>query len=773
MIKNYFKIAWRNLWRNKLYSAITIAGLSLAMAGAILLLIWIQNALSMDQFHAKASALYKIYSTTNVNGNIVTSETTPSPLVNSLAELPEIRNSTRVSSVNGLIDNGEKQLNAKGSKVDPSFLSMFSFPLVKGSAEVALNADHQIVLTETLANQLFTGSDPVGKTVSLENERFVVTGVLKDLPNNTQFNFEFLLPFKQANGTWQDANVTTYVELDPSANENAVNKKVSNIISQHSNDELHSALFIYPFSKTWLYGNFENGKPSGGGINIVRLLFAVVFLLLFIGCINFMNLSTANGERRAKEVGVRKIAGAGKRTLVLQFISESILLALIAGLIGLCIAQLLLPSFNQLTDKHLSITFNSISSWFAAAGFLLFTGFLAGSYPAFYLSSFKAINALKKSANAKFSMLTPRKVLVVIQFVVSIVMINYAYVLIKQTDFVMKREPGYAKSELVYHRMTSQLQKNFEVIKQELLNSGKVVAVNTSNAVITSGTGQTNNLQYNGNKLDESFELLTTNGDFVKTNGLQLVAGRDIDLNSFSLDTNVCIINETATKLLGNGNAVGKLLKENNTLCTVVGVVKDFVNDYPGHESRPLMVKGSNDASFVNIRLNEKASANNIGTIAQIIKKYNPGYATELTFVDADYANQFKGANVSITLVIGFTIVAIFISCLGLFGLGVFMVSTRTKEIGIRKVLGASVGNVAWLLNRDFVKLVLLAVVIASPIAWLLMKTVVQNFSYRIHIEWWILAITGVAVVVIALITVSLRSIAAAVVNPVKSLRTE
>lgn len=777
MIKNYFKIAWRNLWRNKLYSAITIAGLSLAMAGAILLLIWIQNAMSIDQFHVKSNSLYKVFKNTTVNGYIQTSGATPSALAPGLTAFPEIKNTTRLLETSGKVAIGDKVIMVKGNIVDPAFLLMFSFPLEKGNSKVAFNSDHAILITASLADKLFPGANAVGQIVSLDTMSLVVTGVLKDLPNNTQFSFEYLLPWKYAGTTgtesWSSGEVTTFVELDPATNEVVVNKKVGDIINRYTGDELHTQVFLYPFSKTWLYGNFNNGAPSGGGITIVRLLFGIVFLLLLIGCINFMNLNTARGEQRAKEVGVRKIAGAGKRNLIFQFLSESILLAFIAGIIALCIAQSLLPSFNNLTEKHLSITFESISFWLAATAFILFTGLLAGSYPAFYLSSFKALNVIKKTINIKYAMLTPRKVLVVIQFVVSNVMINYSYVLITQTNFMMQRDTGFAKDKLLFCPMTNELQKNYEAVKQALIKTGKVDAVNKQSGLITRAVAETNNLHFNGAKLDYPFQLVTANADFVKTNGLQLIAGRDIDLSTFPTDTSSCIINETAVKALGVDNAVGKRLIENNTACTVVGVVKDFVNDYPGQPVKPLMVKGSSSDAFINIRLNSNVATTDVASLNEVLKKYNLGYITELLFASDDYARRFKGAAVSITLATGFSCVAIFISCLGLFGLGIFIVSTRTKEIGIRKVLGASVGTITWLLNRDFAKLLLIAVLIASPIAWLLMKATVQNFSYRINIEWWMLALTGILSIVIGLVTVSFRSITAAVVKPVESLRVE
>jgi putative ABC transport system permease protein len=778
MIKNYFKIAWRNLWRNKLYSAITISGLSLAMAGAILLLLWIQNAISIDQFHVKKDQLYKVYKNETSNGFIQTSAVLPAALADDLQKnYGEIKAVTRVGSTSKLFAIGDKRLMAGGNVVDHSFLTMFSFPMALGDVASALSNDHSLLITERLAQKIFPGTNPIGKAVLLDTENFVVTGVLKDLPNNTRFNFEFLIPWnRQPVGKEESLSNTTvemYAELNPMANVIGFNNKIIDVFSRHSKNELHAQLFLYPLSKCWLYGDFNNGKPAGGAINIVQLLFGVAFILLLIGSINFMNLSTARGEQRAKEVGVRKIAGANKKALITQFIGESVLLATLAGIIALLLAQLLLPSFNRLIEKQLSIQFQSPGFWSAAIGFVLFTGTLAGSYPAFYLSSFKAINGLKKAINGKYALLTPRKILVVVQFVVSIVMINYSYTLIQQTKFMMRRNAGFVKNELLFHPLSNDLQKNYAVVKQQLLNTGKVVAVNKTNIPITGRGVETKHLKWQGVALGNPFELMTCDGGFVRTNGLELLAGRDIDMTAFPTDSTTCVVNEAALKTFGNKNMLGQVIEENGTTCTIVGIIKDFVNDFPGQPTSPLMVRGSNDAAFLNVRLNSKTSIAEVAGISNILKQYNGAHITELQFASDAYGKQFKGAEVSITLAAGFSGIAIFISCLGLFGLGIFMVSTRTKEIGIRKVLGAGVASISYLLTRDFIKLVTIAIVIGSPIAWILMQSAVQNFSYRINLDWKIPLVTGLVCIVVACVTVGFRSVKAAMLNPVESLKAE
>jgi putative ABC transport system permease protein len=774
MIKNYFKIAWRNLWKNKAYSSITISGLSLAMAGAILLLLWIQNALSVDQFHAKKDLLYKVYTKQKINGYIeTTDESAPALGPHLLSGYPEIKQAARLVRTSSSILYAAKKLHATGNIVDPAFLKMFSFPLKGGNPATVLKDEHSILITERLAARVFADTDPVNQSIVLDSSGYTVTGVLKDLPNNTQFNFEYLLPIKDGAEAFNTGEVMTFVELDPLAKEAIINKKIKDIAGRQGTNNPHIETFLYPFSKTWLHGDFQDGKPSGGGIAIVQLLSVVAFILLLIGAINFMNLSTAKGEQRAKEVGVRKTIGAGKGSLIQQFIGESVLLAFVAGLIALLLAQLILPSFNQLTEKQLIIPYNSFYFWIGALIFVLFTGFLAGSYPALYLSSFKSIDGLKNTTGNKYSMRSPRNILVVVQFLVAVVLTNYSYMIIKQTTFVMNRQTGFSKNELVFLPMTAELQRNFGVVKRALLNSGKVVAVNTTNTPITSGGAQTNRLQWKGANVGESFQLITSNADFVNTNGLQLTAGRDLDLIAYPTDTASCLINETAAQQLGGKNMMGGVLQENGTACTIVGVLKDYVNNFPGHDDQPLIVRAAHSGAFINIRLNKRTSASDATAVNDIVKKYNTGKVTELQFARDDYEQKFKGARVSIKLAVVFSLVTIFISCMGLMGLAIFTVTRRTKEIAIRKIMGAGMGEVTYLLTHDFIKLVLIAIVAGSPVGWQLMKTVTANFSYRTTIDWWIFLATGGVLVLIASVTVSFQAIKAAMMNPVKSLKVE
>ncbi|MEO6454430.1 MAG: FtsX-like permease family protein, partial [Ginsengibacter sp.] len=650
---------------------------------------------------------------------------------------------------------------------------------IKGIAHTALADIHSIVITEQLAKKIFGNENPMNKIILADNaDNFTVTGVLKDLPYNTQFKFEYLLPwdFLKASGeehaAWDYNYVNTYAELQTAANIIAVNSKISDVIKRNSNEKAKSQIFLYPLTKEHLYGRFENGKPAGGNIDTVRMMSILAIVILLIACINFMNLSTARSIRRAKEVGIRKVIGAVKRSLVFQFITESVLLAFISGIIALIIVQLLLPVFSSLAHVHLVIGWQSVSFWLMAMGFILFTGILAGSYPAFYLSSFKPVKVLKGVLKNGNALVTPRKVLVVLQFVFSVFLINLTIVVQKQINHEQKREIGFVKDNLIFHPLTDDLSKNFDLVKNDLINTGAAIAVCKSNTPVTRSAGSVTGLKWKGQDItsNESFEQMTTSGDFIKTNGLQLVAGRDIDIANFPTDTASCLINETALKVTGFKNPVGELIDGS----TIVGVVKDFLIGNTAQATRPVIIKGGNWGNFINIRLSSNySSVQNLKKAESILKKYNPGFITEYQFADDDYAAKFRSAKQAASLIKSFTLVAIFISCLGLFALASYMAENRIKEIGIRKVLGASVAGISSLMAKEFIKLVIVAIIIASPLAWMFMKFFLQHFEYRTSISIWILISAGAAVLLIAVFTISSQSIKAAIANPARSLRME
>ena len=801
MLSNYFKVAWRSLFKNKLHSLINISGLALGMAAAVILLMNIQYGLSVDQFHEKKAQLYEAYNKGMANGELSVGNSTSSLLGPALHSYPEIKSVARITGSDMLFRYADKKIEAGGFFTDPAFLSMFSFPLSGGSTESALKDPNDIVVTRQLATKLFGSQDPTGKIITTPaGDNFTVTGVLQDPPVNSQFKFEYLLPYSYLHdpGAWNNWNTNTWVELKPGANVDAVNQKIAGIIARNFPAERSaskSTIFLYPLTKVYLYGRFENGQPAGGNIDSLRLMGGLAAILLLIACINFMNLSTARSEKRGKEVGVRKVVGAARYSLILQFIGESILMTTLAGFVAVTLVQIVIPYFDTLTGTQLVVPWSSAAFWCAAGVFILFTGVLAGSYPAFYLSSFKPVRVLKgvlKNGNALSfggaassrsrlarnlrASVSPRKILVVVQFVFSICLINLIVIYQKQIHYELDREVGFSKDNLVFHPMTDDLRRNYSALKNELLSTGTALSVAESNTPVTRNAGAESGLKWAGMdpKINPWFVLMMENGDFIRTSGLTLVAGRDIDLEKYPGDTLSCVINETSVKVLGFKSPIGQIIRDVDERWKIVGVVKDFLIGDPNQASEPVLIKGAVNTGYISIRTGSgRPFVENARQADAIIKKYNPNYITALRFADLDYAAKFQQARNAVMLVNTFAFIAIFVACMGMLGLATYMAENRTREIGIRKVLGSSVAAIVSLLAREFVRLILVSIIIASPLAWLLMQFFLHHFTYRTTLNGWVLVISAAFALLLALATIAFQLIRAAMANPVKSLRTE
>ena len=786
MIRNYFKIAIRNLLRNKGFSIINISGLAIGMASAILILLWVQNEISYDRFHEKNSRLYEVWTNDIRDGGLQSWIYTPHLLSPALKrDYPEIENSTRVGwRQDILFGNGGKHLKAFGTWVDPSFLSMFSFPLLNGDPKTALNDPYSLVITQKMAKKLFGDDDPMGKLLKFDNkENFKVTGLLKDLPNNTQFEFEFLesSAYLESKGymdsDWTNVSIRAFVLLRPNTVFADVNPKIKNIVKKYSGGRSKEEVFLYPVSQLRLYSRFENGIPVGGRIENVRLFSLIAVFILIIACINFMNLSTARSEKRAKEVGIRKVSGASKKSLVAQFLIESIIISTIAGFLAILIVQFCLPSFNQLTEKQLSIDYRNIYFWLSGVGFILLTGTLAGSYPAFFLAAFKPATVLKGSFKKVNALVTPRKLLVVSQFTFAIILVICTIIIVQQIKYAQGRKTGYDKNNLAYIFIEGDIIKNYELIKNDLMSSGTAISLNQTMTPLTQSWSVGSSLNWQGKDPNTriSFDRSTTDAGLVKTAGLELVAGRDIDVYMYPSDSTACLINESAARVLKFKNPIGQLVFDDPISWHIVGVIKDFILESPYDQTRPIIFKGPKyGRNILNIKFgNEHPMAENLATTEKIFKKYNPAYPFEFHFVDEEYARKFSDQQLTATLAALFAGLTIFISCLGLFGLATFMAESRIKEVGVRKILGASITNITALLSKDFVKLVIIAIIIASPVAWYFMNKWLLGFAYRIHISWYVFALAGTGAIIIALITVSFQAIRAAIANPVNSLRSE
>ena len=569
--------------------------------------------------------------------------------------------------------------------------------------------------------------------------------------------------------------------LNPGVSEASFDTKIKNITIDHtkgSADSSTTRVFTQPFADQWLYSKSENGYYVGGRIDTVKLFAIIAAFILLIACINFMNLSTARSEKRAKEVGIRKVVGAQKRFLVMQFIGESILLSFFAFVLSLLIVLVSLPAFNSLVGKKLFIDFGNVYFWLFALAFILFTGILAGSYPAFYLSSYQPVKVLKGTFKAAHALVTPRKILVVLQFTFAIALIICTIIVVQQIKYAQDRDAGYVKDKLVYINIDGDDEKYYQSIRNELISSGAAVAVTKSMSPITQRYSDGWGWQWTGSTQEDlktDFVRMASDADFVKTMGVHLVEGRDIDIYKYPTDSTALLLNEAAVKVMHLKNPVGTIVKTDDREWHVVGVLKDFIYQSPYEKVQQLAVMGPKSwFNVIHFKLNPANSTQRDLQLAEnVFKKYNPQYPFDYKFVDESYALKFHEEKRKATLAGLFAALTIFISCLGLFGLATYMAENRIKEIGVRKVLGASVFGITSLLSKDFLRLVIISLFIASPIAWWAMNTWLKDYSYHISIEWWVFILAGVLSVVIALVSVGYQSIRAAISNPAKSLRTE
>ncbi|MBC7947881.1 MAG: FtsX-like permease family protein, partial [Chitinophagaceae bacterium] len=577
---------------------------------------------------------------------------------------------------------------------------------------------------------------------------------------------------------WGNNSVHVYVQLRPGVSEDEANALIKDVTKRHTDGMEQVEVFLHPQRKWHLYSEFENGQVAGGRIEIVRLFGIIAAFILLIACINFMNLSTARSEKRAKEVGIRKVAGALRRSLIAQFLLESIVLAAISAIIALILVRLVLPAFNILVGKELVVPYANFYFWLMLLGFILFTGMLAGSYPAFFLSAFNPVGVLKGTFRKIGSKFNLRKALVVFQFCIAIILIISTIVVVQQISHARNRNAGYAGNRLVYHWITADLQGNYQPVKSELLSSGIATSVTRTASQLTEQFSSTTSVYWKGKDPgdDTEFERGAQDEGLVATAGLKLLAGRDFDLAKYPSDSTAMLINQSAAKVMGFSDPIGQIVRDGTMDYQVVGVFDDYIFGSPYERTRPMILIGHKNLSLsiIHMRLAETGDPmKQLENIGRIFKKYNPNYPFECHFVDQDYARKFEDMRRTARLTALFAILTIFISCLGLFGLTSYMTETRIKEIGIRKILGASAMKITTLLSKDFMVLVIIAILIACPIAWYAMKTWLASFTYRTPLEWWTFASAGLFAIAISLITVSYHALKAVLSNPARSLRSE
>jgi ABC-type antimicrobial peptide transport system permease subunit len=793
MIRNYFKIAWRNLIKNKGYSAINIGGLAVGMAVAILIGLWIWDELSFDKYHKNYDKIVRVMQHQNFNGETMTQVSNPYLLS------AEIRNKfgsdfkyVVQSSWNDqhTLTYGEKKLLKSGSFFEPEVAEMFSLKMVKGTRN-GLKEPYSILLSESVAKAYFGNEDPMNKTLKLDNSVDVkVTGVYEDLPFNTSFrNLTFILPWelylirekwiKEMENPWGSNFTQTFAQLADNAGLEKTSAKIKDVkfnAVKETERRFKPAVFLHPMSKWHLYGDFKNGINTGGRIQYVWLFGIIGLFVLLLACINFMNLSTARSEKRAREVGVRKAIGSARWQLITQFFSESFLIVIFAFIISLILVFLSLPFFNDVSDKKLSLLWLNPLFWMIGIGFSLITGIVAGSYPALYLSSFQPVKVLKGTFQAGRFASLPRKVLVVLQFAVSVVLIIGTIVVYQQIQHAKSRPVGYSRESLVWTSSNEALHEKFDAIRNELKSNNLITEMAESTSPTTDVWSTNGGFHWEGKDPNQGVDFPNSGVtyEFGKVIGWEIKEGRDFS-RDFATDSAAFILNESAVKFIGFKDPIGQTITWNDKPYKVVGVVKDMLVQSPYQPIRASMYHLSlEQENIMLMKINPKLTASEtLRKIENVYKNYDPGTAMAFQFVDEEFARKFGDEERIGKLASVFAILAVFISCLGLFGLASFVAEQRTKEIGIRKVVGATVFNLWTLLSKDFVLLVLIACIIAMPLAWYGMNQWLQKYDYRTNIDWWVFALAIFGALLITILTVSFQAVKAALANPVKSLRTE
>lgn len=781
--------------KTRLTPLFNIAGLSVGMAVAILIGLWIWDELSFDQYHENYNRIAQVEQHLKNNGEINTWAATPYPLANELRK----NYGSNFKSVamatgwgNHLLSLGDKKLNKMGVYFEPQAPEMLTLKMLRGTRG-GLKDPYSVLISASTARAYFGDVDPMNKVLKIDNKLDVkVTGVYEDLPRNSTFaEITFIAPWqlyfnntewvRTAADPWRPNFVQIFVQLADNTNFANVSAHIKDAKLRNINPELAKKkpqLFLHPMSKWHLYSDFKNGVNIGGRIKYVWLFGIISVFVLLLACINFMNLSTARSEKRAKEVGIRKAIGSLRSQLIYQFFSESLLFVVLALALSIALVQLSLPFFNSVSDKSMSILWASPMFWLMIVGFSLFTGLIAGSYPALYLSSFEPIKVLKGAFKVGRFAAMPRKVLVVIQFTVSIVLIIGTIIVFRQIQFAKDRPIGYSRDGLVsVPVLNDDIHKHLDVVKTELLKSQAVVSVAEAGAAPTEYSSSSSGFEWKGKDPNMSVDFPNegVSYDFEKTIGWNFKQGRGFS-RSFLTDSSGLVINETAARFMGfNDNAVGETIKWNGEPLKVIGVVKDMIISSPYEEIRPFIYYLSKDSeSTILLKINPKMSATAALTkIESVFKVYNPSQPFEYHFVDDEYAKKFGNEQRIGKLAACFAGLAIFISCLGLFGMASFLAEQRIKEIGVRKVLGASVFSLWRLMSTDFVVLVIISILIATPVSYYFMHNWLQGYQYHAGITWWIFAAAAIGAMIITLLTVSYQSIRAALLNPVKSLKTE
>jgi putative ABC transport system permease protein len=792
MLQNYLKIAYRNLWRNRLVCSVNLIGLSTGLTVCWLIMLYVNYELSYDTFNQHYQTVYRVVQHQKQNDIWYEVGRSPAKMASTLkAEFPEVKSATRFALWgNVLLSYKDKNIDEPhGIYAESALFELFTFPFVKGDGKKALVNPNSIVLTESFAKKYFGNKNPIGQTIQLDKKYpLSVTGIIKDIPSNSHLTFDFVIPFDFIKNygakldEWGGNAFYTYVQLNDNQPQTSIDNKLKDFAKRKFGND-SEVFYLQPLKDIHLrsYFDFNTDFGNRGDIRYVRFFSLLALIVLLLACFNFTNLSTAIASKRSKEVGLRKTIGARKRQLIFQFMIEAILMVLIASLITLFSIEIMSSFFVNLFEKNIFILLNDKTLWLQFVVLLVFTALLSGSYPAFVLSSFSPAKILRGQLvlPVKNRFWSLKNSLVIIQFTLSILMIIAAMVIYSQLSYMSNKKLGISKDNLVYVQMKNEWKQNYQVLKQELIKQADIESVSGTNfySMPFKWVGSTGafGVKIDGVRTgkDVNINQFRTEFDFVETMQIKMLEGRNFS-EAITTDTNSVILSEKTVKILGLKNPIGKELDVYGEKGRVIGVFQDFhfVKLKDKIEPSYIAVRPK-DVDYLLVRIKSEKLQATIKKIQEVATKYSNGYPVEIHFLDQDYDTLYKEEKMIGTLFLGFTILAIFISCLGLLGLISHIAEARTKEIGIRKVLGASASQIVTLLSKDFLTLVLISFVIAAPLAWYAMNKWLQDFAYRINIEWWIFALAGASALLIALLTVSYQSIKAALANPVKSLRTE
>jgi putative ABC transport system permease protein len=792
MIRNFLKTTIRNIAKHRAYSVINIAGLAIGMACCIMIMLWVADELSYDRFHDNADQVYRVILNEELSDQTRHIWKSPPPLAEGLkTDFPDIVLSTRYGNMGKwLIQFDDKNILQDDIAItDPDFFEIFSFTMISGNPSTALSQPGSIVLTETMAEKCFGSENPLGKEILLDRRMpFKVTGVIQNPPANSHLQFSCLAPFIHLDDfysqyapmleSWEINGWATYLMLRPEASASAVEEKIGGYLMMHNESGDQISLSLQNLQDVHLHSGFIEMPVEGrGDIKYVYIFSVIAIFVLAIACINFMNLTTARHASRAREVGVRKAVGASRRSLVLQFLGESVFQSLLALLAAVTLVELALPSFNNLAGKTLTLgLFENPYMALALLGFSIFTGFIAGLYPAAFLSAFKPVRVLKTGMSGGGKKVLYRKILVIIQFSISILLIVCTLIVSDQMRFIREKKLGFEKDHVAHVRLRGDLTEKYEVIRNELLGDPGIVSIGAASSLPTDGIAfSTAEVSWEGKNQDQEifFNFVVVSPDYIETMGIGMAEGRDFS-REFPSDAEKILINESAAKIMSVDNPLGMKVDAIGGQNIVLGVVEDYHYESMHHNVKPLIMFWQPDFyGFMFIRLRTGDISKTLANIEAVVGRFSPDYPVEFGFLDQDFEKLYRSEQRMGAIFGYFTALAIFISCLGLFSLASYMAEKRTKEIGIRKVLGASVSGIILLLSREFTGWVLIANLIAWPLGWLAMNKWLQSFAYRTDINLLIFVIAALAALTIAILTVIYQAVKVALSNPVKALRHE